>query len=149
LGLDARVTVVVSGGLAVEVGGSYVTPELRVTISQDVEVPGASAQERLSQFGVDVNGVYQMTFGGSARVRPYLLGGIGHFWQLREDRVTRETGRTIHAGGGVNYFIRDGARGRPFGIRGEARYVHRTGGVEFQDRGRNHPMLSMLAFFGI
>lgn len=150
IGLDGRLAWALNNHVAVEVGGSYMAPKLDITISQDAEVPGATAAERLAQYGMEVSGLYQMSSGGSAsRVRPYIIGGVGYLWQVREDRVTRETGRTIHAGGGVNYVVRSGARGRPFGVRGEARFVHRTGGVEFQDRGRNYPTLSVLAFFGL
>jgi hypothetical protein len=150
VGLDTRIALALNRDVAVEVGGSYLAPPLRVTISQDAEVAGATVEERLAHYTIDVSGVYQIAGGGSAsRVRPFVVGGFGHFWQLREDRVTRETGRTIHAGGGVNYFIRNNSRGRPFGVRGEVRFVHRTGGVEFQERGRNYPTLGVLAFLGL
>jgi hypothetical protein len=150
VGLDARAGFALSRDFAVEVGGSYMAPQLQVTISQDAEVAGATAQERLARYGLEVSGVYHLAAGRSAsRARPFIVGGVGQFWELREDRVTRETGRTIHAGGGIDYFIRNGARGRPFGVRGEARVVHRTGGIEFQDSGRNYPTVSVLAFFGL
>jgi hypothetical protein len=149
-GLDARLAWALNNDVAVEVGGSYMAPTLGVTISQDAEVPGAMAAERLAQFATEVSALYHLSISGAAsRVRPYIVGGVGYLWQVREDRVTRETGRTIHTGGGVNYSVRSGVRGRPFGVRGEARFVHRSGGIEFQDKGRNYPTVSVLAFFGL
>jgi opacity protein-like surface antigen len=152
-GIDARLAVALTRSLALEVGGSYTTPQLTVRISQDQEADGlVQATERLSQYGVDVSALYliaRVRFGTNAR--PYLIGGAGYLRQLHEGRLDVETGQTIHAGGGVQFWLRGGAniRQRPFGARVEARLVRRIGGIDFEERSRSFPAVSALMFVGL
>jgi hypothetical protein len=75
---------------------------------------------------------------------------VGYLRQLHEGRLLVETGTTVHFGGGVHYWWRTGGRGRrPLGARGEARVVRRSGGIEFNDRGRTFVTLTVLAFIGL
>jgi hypothetical protein len=78
------------------------------------------------------------------------MGGGGYLRQLHEGQLGVDTGSTLHAGGGVHYWMR-GATGRrrPFGARAEARVVHRRGGIEFEGKGRTYPVLSVLGFIGL
>jgi hypothetical protein len=149
LGLEGRVAIALTTAFSVELGGSYSKPELGVTISQDVEAPaGAFASEHIEQFLVDVSGIYQLPYAIGRRARAYALGGGGYLRQLHEGRVEVDTGSTLHLGGGILYWLRAGPQRRPLGARAEVRYVRRTGGVEFEDRSRNYPAVSVLAFFG-
>jgi hypothetical protein len=150
VGLNARVAVPVTRTLAIEVAGGYATPQLGVTISQDPELSaGAFASERLSQYVVDASAVYLLPIDTGARVRPYAIGGAGYLRQLHEGRLRLETGRSLHAGGGVQFWMR-GANGRtgPLGVRAEARYVRRTGGISFDTRAQAFGVVSALAFVG-
>jgi hypothetical protein len=147
--LDGRVAVHLTPSVSVEVAGSYAAPQLAVTVSGDAEAAGEiTAQERLSQPAIDVSGIYQFGIGGAgARARPYAIGGAGYMWQIHEGRLRVERGRTLHGGGGILYRLRGGVgRQRPLGIRGEARVVRRSGGIEFQDRARTFLTFSALAF---
>jgi hypothetical protein len=148
---EARVAVALSRTFEIEAGGVYATPQLTVTVSQDAELDGAaSASETLAHYAFEVSGVYlipRVTLG--ARMRPYLIGGGGYLRQLHEGRLRLETGSTIHAGGGVRYWLRGGApRQRAAGLRAEARYVRRAGGIEFAGASRAFPSVSLLAFIG-
>jgi hypothetical protein len=149
VGFEGRVGVGLARAWAVEVGGSYSTADLGVTVSSDSEVAdGAFASERVTQFVVDVSGLYQLPFPIGRRVRPYVLGGAGYLRQLHEGRVSVETGRTMHAGGGLQYWLHPGGRRRDgVGVRAEARYVRRSGGVEFEDRSRGFMQVSALGFY--
>lgn len=150
-GLDARVGIALSRVWAIEVGGTYARPELAVTISQDTEsTETVRLAERISQYTVDVSGVFQFTrLALGARARPYATVGAGYLRQLHEDRLLAETGRLYHVGGGLRYWLHGGfARSRALGVRGEARYVYRSGGVDFEDRSRGYPVLSVLGFAG-
>lgn len=150
-GVDLRVGVPLTRTFEIEVAGSYSTPELGVTISQDEELgAGALASERIEQYAVDVSGVYlipRLTIG--SRLRPYAIAGGGYLRQLHEGRLRLETGGTIHVGGGLRYWVHGGGPGqRAFGARAEARYVRRAGGIDFEERARSFPSVSVLAFVG-
>jgi hypothetical protein len=148
---DLRVGVAFTRSLELEVGGSYATPQLGVTISQDSELgEAASASERIEQYTVDVSGVYLIPkLTGASRLRPYVVAGGGYLRQLHEGRLKVETGATVHVGGGLRYWVRGGrARERSLGARAEVRYVRRTGGIDFEEQSRGFPRISLLAFAG-
>jgi hypothetical protein len=149
-GVEGRVGYALSEQWSVEAGGSFSRPQLAVVISQDAEFAGApSISSAVDQYMVDGRAVYQLPFSFGRRARPYVLGGAGYLRQLHEERVLAETGYTLQFGGGVQYWWRTGtARQRPLGVRGEARLVRRQGGVEYEDRARQFPVFSLLAFIG-
>lgn len=151
-GAELRLGLAVSRSLAVEVAGWYATPQLGVTITRDDEMGGSAfAGERLEQYAVDVSGVWlipRVTL--AARARPYVVAGGGYLRQLHEGRLKVETGGTMHAGGGLQHWLRGGGlKQRPFGARAEVRYIRRTGGIEFSDQARGFPSVSVLAFLGL
>jgi hypothetical protein len=147
-GVDLRVAVALTRSFAIEAGAAYARPELGVTVSQDPELTaGAFASERISQYVIDVSGIYQLPIALGRRARPYAIGGGGYVRQLHEGRVMVETGNTLHLGAGVHYWLRGmSGNGRAFGVRGEARFVRRTGAVKFEERARSFAGLSALAF---
>jgi hypothetical protein len=148
---DLRLGIALSPALELEVGGSYATPELAVTISQDDELgEGAFASERIEQYAVDVSGVYLIpNLTVASRLRPYVIGGGGYLRQLHEGRFKVETGSTLHVGGGLRYWWRGGrATQRSLGARAEARYVRRSGGIDFEERAKGFARVSLLAFAG-
>ncbi len=56
----------------------------------------------------------------------------------------------FYAGGGVRYFIRGGAE-RPvrIGVRGDVRATWRTPGIDFEDKTRMFPTLTVMVFVGL
>lgn len=151
VGVETRVAVAITRRLAVEVGAAYLQPELVVSILQDPELAGgAVVSDRLSQFTVDLSGLYQLPrVALGSRIRTYVLGGGGFLRQLHEGRTLAENGRTFHAGGGLRYWLRGGsARQAAVGARLEARVVHRTGGIDFEGAARTYPSASLLVFAG-
>lgn len=149
-GIEARVGYAITRAIAIEVGGSYAKPRLEIAISQDSESPDAGTiVDEITQYTVDVAGVFQLPLRFGARSRPYAIGGAGYLRQLGEDRLVVETGRIYHVGGGIRYWLRGGSvTHRALGVRAEARYVRRTGGLDFEDRSRGYPSFSLLAFAG-
>jgi hypothetical protein len=147
-GIEVRVAYAFARSFAIEVGGAYARPELGVSISQDPELAErAFASEKITQYVVDVSGIYPLPIAMGRRARAYAIGGGGYLRQLHEGRLLVETGATLHAGGGLQYFLaRSSDDGRAFGVRGEARYVRRTGGIDFDERSRTFPLASVLAF---
>ena len=148
-GIEARIAYALTPALAIEVGGGYARPRLSIAISEDSESNDTiSVTDEITQYTIDVAGVIAVpgvTLG--ARARPYATVGAGYLRQLHEDRLLVETGRVYHVGGGVRYWIRGtSSNTRGLGIRADARYVRRAGGIDFEDRARNHPSFSLLAF---
>jgi hypothetical protein len=149
-GFEARVGYVVTRFVTVEVGGTYATPRLAVAITGDAEADAATVAEEVSQYTVDVSGVVQLPWPAlGRRATTYAIGGGGYVRQLHEDRLLVETGRSFHVGGGVRYWFRGGSgRGRALGVRGDARYVRQTRGIDFEDKPRSYPSVSLLGLVG-
>jgi hypothetical protein len=120
-------------------------------ISDDAEAD-ANVQlgEDVLQYTVDVSGLWQVPgIALGRRVRPYVIGGGGYLRQLHEGRLVAETGNLFHAGGGVYVWLTGGSNSaRAIGLRAEARFVRRSGGIEFEDASRNYPAFSVLGFVG-
>jgi hypothetical protein len=151
-GFDARVDFALARSVAVEVGATYSTPLLGVTVSGDSESdPAVQLAEEIAQYSVDVSGVWHLAWPSlGRRARPYVILGGGYLRQLHEDRLVADTGGLLHAGGGVwLWFTGESATRRAIGLRAEARLVRRSGGIEFEDRSRNYPAFSILGFLGL
>jgi hypothetical protein len=149
-GLDVRVSYAMTSWLAVEVGGSVARPQVTVRVTGDTEaLAELDVTERVSEYAVGASGLVYLPYRFGARSRPYVIGGAEYLRQLHDDRLLVETGRLAFAGGGVRYWLR-GAAGsrRALGLRGEVSLVFRTGGIDFEDRGRRYPRLSALGFIG-
>jgi hypothetical protein len=149
-GVDARFGYAVSRSIAVEVGGTYSQPHMAVAISRDAEGAGeATALEDISQYTVDVSGIVRLPWTGwRARLSSYVIGGGGYLRQLQDDHVMLETGHTIFGGGGLQYSPGGARRRFPRGVRAELRYVHRGGGIDFENKSRGHVSFRALGFVG-
>jgi hypothetical protein len=149
-GVEARVGYAVTSLVTLEVGGTYARPQVSIAIFQDPETDARSlVTENLSQYVVDASGVFHLPYPTLGRARAYVVGGGSYLRQLHEDRLLVETGRGVHVGGGVRYWLRGSAQSpHAFGIRGEVRYVRRFGGIDFEDKSRGYPAASLLVFAG-
>lgn len=150
-GLEARMALAFTRLLSIEVGGTFTTPQLGVTITQDNEGdPLTVVAEDISQYTVDVGAIIQLPWIRlGARARPYVIGGGGYLRQLHEDRLLVETGSLAYVGGGVRYWLRGGPlTRRGLGVRADTRYVHRARGIDFEDRSRGYAAISVLGFVG-
>ena len=83
------------------------------------------------------------------RLAPFVSGGATFLRQLHEDRTLAETGQIVYAGGGARYWLRGGnGAGRSFGLRGDARVNVRRNGIDFEDKMRIYPTVSLSVFVG-
>jgi hypothetical protein len=143
--VEARVGFTLTPTVAIEFGGSYSRPIVAVAIGNDTEA-GESPQltdQRLSQYVVDVSGVWQISqLQLGRRARPYLTFGGGYLRQLDVDRVRAETGKIFQAGVGLRYWLR-----RSFGARAELDAEFRSGGVAFERGTRVAPAVKLFAFY--
>lgn len=147
-GVDVRVGYALTPWLAIEVGGTLARPQLTVSVTGDTEaLAQVDVTERVSEYAVGASGLVYLPYRFGGRGRPYVIGGAEYLRQLHDDRLLVETGRLAFAGGGVRYWLRGAMRPGPaVGVRGEASLVFRTGGIDFEERGRRYPRLSALGF---
>ena len=93
---------------------------------------------------------WQLPMRTGARLAPFVSGGAAFLRQLHEDRTLAETGQIYYAGGGARYWLRGGrGSGRAYGLRGDARVNFRRKGIDFENKIRIYPTLSLSVFVGL
>src|SRR5262249_40191064 len=114
-----------------EVAGSYATPELRTTISADLEAAGSTlASETVEQFVIEGAAIVNLlSWRPRPTVLPFVSVGAGYLRQLHDARALVETGRTYHLGGGMKLSLRPRSEDRlkDIGLRVEGRAFVRKG----------------------
>jgi hypothetical protein len=147
---DVKAGYALSPRFVVEGGLTLSHPELRASISNDVEAaPPITIAERIDQYGVDAGLVVmirELAIGG--RTVPFVSGGAGYLRQLHEGQTVVEHGHFFHAGGGVKHWLLARARGllNGAGVRVDARLYLMSGGVAFENRPRPHGAVSGSVF---
>jgi hypothetical protein len=148
---ELRVGFAVTRRLAIEAGASLGHPRVRVSISNDAEAPAQQLPgEELEQYQFDAAATWQLPIPMGRRFAPFVIGGGGHLRQLHEDRTLAETGQFYYAGGGAKYWWRGGsATSKAIGLRGDVRVNVRRKGIDFDDKLRAYPTLSLSLFVGL
>ena len=148
---EFRAGFAVTRELAVEFGASLAHPRVSVSIAGDAEAPAQELSgEELEQYQFDVGVTWQVPIAMGARMAPYVTVGGGHLRQLHEDRTLAETGQVYYAGGGARYWLRGGsAASKAIGVRGDVRVNLRRKGIDFEDKMRAYPTVSLSLFFGL
>ena len=139
--IEARASYALSTRYAIEGRFAASRPELRASISSDVE--GAADLEVAEQ-------VDHYTFEGALVVMvpalrigsllPFASVGAGYLRQLHEGLTLVEEGITYHVGGGARHalFLRRQGVLKSAGLRGDVRVNVVTGGIELGDATRTH-----------
>lgn len=150
-GAVARVGFMLTPRLAVEGGVAFGMPRIHVAITRDVEAsPQPLEGEQLKQYLFDAAVVWHLPRRGSARLRPFVVGGGGYLRQLHEERTLVETGQLYYGGFGARYWLRGGSgTARAFGLRGDLRANLRRGGIDFEDKNRVFPTLAVHLFLSL
>ena len=157
---DVRVAFAMTRQLTLEFGTSVRQPHISVAIDGDAEAPSQELPgEKLEQYLFEGGATWQvpLSIGDkrapasiSERLAPFVSGGITFLRQLHEDRTLAETGQIYHAGGGARYFLKGGhGSGRALGVRGEARVNFRRKGIDFENKTRIYPTLTLSVFVGL
>jgi hypothetical protein len=137
-GLELRVGGRIAANIDAEVAASYTTPELRTTISSDLEAAGSTvAVEPVQQFIIEGAAIIKLTgWRPRPRLLPFISVGAGYLRQLHDAKTLVETGQTYHVGGGAKLAMvsRTDSRLKEIGLRMEARACIRSGGVALDDR---------------
>lgn len=140
--LHARVGVALTRRFAVEGGVVLSRPQIRTSVSGDVEgAPPLTVVERVDQYLVEATvrvGLDEIRVGN--RTLPFLAGGAGYLRQLHEGLTVIEEGHFYHLGGGVRHRLLARDRGfvRGAGLRADARVYVLVSGISFDGRPRPH-----------
>jgi hypothetical protein len=149
-GGEVRVGVAVTPRLTIEGGALLSRRSLAFSISGDPEAAAQEmAGESLHHFVFDAGVLWELPI-RAARVRTFASGGAGYLRQLHQDRTLVESGQVYYLGGGARYWL----RGRPesnrsLGLRGDVRLNLKRDGIDFEDRTRVYPTLSLLMFLDL
>lgn len=135
--LEARLGVRISRRLDAQVSGSYGTPELRVSVSNDVENGAAvTSTERVQQFTMRGGAVWSLLPLGRWGFAPFVTAEAGYLRELHDAHTLVQSGRVFEIGGGAKYPFASNRRRRfkEIGARIDARAVLRSKGAVFDDR---------------
>jgi hypothetical protein len=148
--LEGRIAVRLVRSLEAEVEASFGTPQLKISISNDIEnAPPVTAIERVQQFTIGAGVIWYLPFGArSSRLAPFVTAGGGHLRQMHQERTLLATGQFYQVGGGVKLLLFSRPRGlvNAIGVRADARAVVRMKGVAFDEGGHASPALGVSAF---
>jgi len=149
VGVEGHVGFAVTPTLTVEGGVSYQRPGISTDLSQDAEAAAVTLDaEHLVQYLFDAAVVWQIPkVGLGTRIRPFFVVGGGYLRQLYDERTVVETGSVYYAGAGVRYWLRGGdGQNRSVGLRADGRAMWRLDGVDFENRTRVAPMVTVHMF---
>jgi hypothetical protein len=139
--LELRAGISLTRRYAVEVRGGLSHPELRTSISGDVEgAPDITLTERIDQYVVDASFIAMFEGLRIGPVVPFAAAGAGYLRQLHEGLTLVEQGAVYHLGGGVTHRFVNRSSGllKAAGVRGDARLSLFSGGIAVRDRPRPH-----------
>lgn len=148
---EVRVGVEVGKGFGAEGTVAFARPRLAFSISGDSETSAGDYNgESLQHYEFGAGLTWALPRPRQERLRAFLSGGGAYLRDLHQDRTLVETGQLFYAGAGARYWLR-GRPGSPrsIGLRGDLRYNLRTGAIDFEDRGRRYPSLSLLLFLAL
>ena len=147
---EVRVGFAVTRSTALEFSLAYTRPHIGVEIAGDPEAPAQQLPgEKLTQYLIGGAVTWQPPIRIGNRLSPFVLGGATFLRQLHEDRTMGESGQIYYGGAGARFFLGGGhGTGRAFGLRGDARVNFRRHGIDFEDKMRTYPTVSLAAFVG-
>jgi hypothetical protein len=139
--LDLRAAVDLTPRFGLEAHALYGHPELRTSVTADVEsAPAVTVIERLDHYLIDGGIVFTLD---ELRVRgwqPFAAAGAGYLRQLHEGLTVTEEGRLFYVGGGARRVLVQRAHGllRGLGARADVRLNVLSGGITVDDDARRH-----------
>ena len=147
-GGEVRVGVALSRELALEGGVLFAKRRLAFRITGDAETTGPQLDgETLQHYVFDAGLLWQLPVLRGRSVRTFAGAGAGYLRQLHQDRTLVETGEVYYVLGGARYWLRGLPNSsRSLGLRGDVRVNLRRNGIDFDDRTRIYPTVSVLMF---
>jgi hypothetical protein len=133
---DTRLGVRITRRLEAQVSGGYGTPQLRISVSNDVENGAAvTSTERLQQFTVRGGAIWSLLPLDRRGFAPFVTAEGGYLRELHEAHTLVQSGHVIEIGGGAKYPFTSNGSGRfkQIGVRFDGRAVLRAKGAVFDD----------------
>ena len=148
---EVRVGVAITPRLTVEGGAVFGRRRVPLSISGDLEAaPQRLEGESLHHYVFDGALAFELHHPSRTRLRTFVLGGAGYLRQLHEDRTLVKTGQLYYLGGGAKYWLRHRPdSSRSLGVRGDVRFNVRHHGVDFENKTRLYPSVSLLLFVAL
>lgn len=148
---EFHVGVALTPTIAIDGGVAYAKPRIAFSIAADAESPSQAFEgEQIEQYQVGAGVSWQLPFGLAGRAAPFVAAGGSYLRQLHEDRGLAETGRIYYAGGGLRYWLAGGhGSSKAAGVRVDARVNLRKDGIDFEDKMRAYPTLTLSFFVGL
>lgn len=148
-GFAGRVGVRLTRSLVAEAEASYIKPQLRIALGNDVEgAASTTAAETVEQFTIGGGALWYLPGARTRRVAPFATAGGGYLRQLHEQETFVETGRYVRFGGGASILLVTGRHwhSKGIGARVEAGAVIRSRGVRFDGGSTTSPAAGVSAF---
>ena len=148
---EMRVGVAITRRLTLEGGAAFGRRRVPLSISGDLEAgPQRLDGESLHHYVFDGGLAFQLRRPSGTRLRSFVLGGAGYLRQLHQDRTLVKAGQIFYAGGGAKYWLRQRPdSSRSLGVRGDVRLNVRRQGVDFENKTRLYPSVSLLLFVAL
>jgi hypothetical protein len=149
--VEVRAGVALSRRFGVEARFGYARPELRTSVTADVEnAPALTVVERIDQFAIDGGVIVHVDEWRFIGLTPFVTGGAGYLRQVHAGQTLVEQGHGYYAGGGVRraFVERERHVVKAAGIRADVRIDLLSGGVAFDDRLETHVSASGAFFIG-
>ena len=130
--IEGRLTFLLGSRYALEVRGAWARPEVRTSITDDVEDAAPQiVAERVSLYSLDAGLLVAFKPNRAGVVAPFLSGGAGYIGAVHEGLTLLENGVLYRGGGGFRYPIAMRTQGRlkGYGVRADAGLVMLTGGI--------------------
>jgi hypothetical protein len=150
VGFAVTPTIAIDGGVA------YAKPHIAYSIARDAETTALDLPgEQIEEYVVGAALTWQLPLGRKATVAlgklaPFVTGGAAYLRQLHEDRALAENGQVYYAGGGARYWLKGGSgASRDLGVRADARFNVRRRGIDFENRTRTYPSVTVTLFVGL
>ncbi len=148
--VEGRVGIRLTRSVHAEASVAYGTAQISTRLTSDSEgIPATTVSETTARYTID-GAIVTSLFGWRlAAAVPFVSVGGGYVRELHEGRALVETGRMLHAGGGMTLPLRASrAPGSTrVGMRADARLVLRSGGVLFGDDPVVAPAAGVSLFF--
>ena len=147
-GAELRLGWRVFNGVYAEATGGVGMNTLEAHVHDDIEhAPAMTASSSLTQITIEGGALIELPTWrlSNGNLVPFVAGGGGYLRQVHEDRVLVETGQTLYAGGGVKWqsaVVKPQRFVQRLLLRGDLRFVTRTGGVDVEDVRRHYITVS-------
>lgn len=148
---EVRVGVEITPRLSVESGAAFARRRAPFSIGGDPEAGSQALEgESLQHYVFDAGLTWELRRPRGTRLRTFVLGGGGYFRQLHQDRTLVESGQLYYAGAGAKSWLwHRPDSSRSLGVRGDVRVNVRRNGIDFENKTRLYPSVSLLLFLAL